>query len=280
MGTECLGQCISKTIPCRCFPGSVCVGECIDGRCTHCATIPESLPQTCSSLALHSKDASPLPESCNSLSNSICFPCAMNVWKALEICEKQEANSTGILMCAHQILDESAPDCISCLCSMICYFFPHGITCKVCSELTIAKDLWIHHKECPQGSVKSEDGACFQAFNEPKSIIDAQTACLTINGEFAKVNTSSRIIAVGEAILKAQLSECWIGGVSPLKEIIGFEWIADSSPVSQPNFARGFPKLLPTSCMTEATKDFQWRNYDCFTPPLPERCFVCQVQLL
>lgn len=200
----------------------------------------------------------------------------MDVWKALETCEKQEVNSTDILTCAHQILEESAPDCISCLCSLICYFFPHGITCKVCSEIIIAKDFWIHNEECPQGSVKSEDGACFQAYAEPKSIIDAEGACLSMNGEFAKVNTTSRIQAVGEAILKAQLSECWIGGASPLG--LGFEWIADSSPVSQPNFAQGFPNiLLPTSCMTEATKDFQWRNYDCFTPPLAERCFVCQV---
>lgn len=292
-------------------PSNVAYGSCgCDGTCLLCAgficavcvpfdestaAVPNTLPEVCSNLALghhygncsnecenFSNDASvyndcitclvsTLPEKCSSLPEFPCLTCAQNVWTTVEKCSESTTSPLQIFKCAVEtILRQQNTICYQCLCSLICFFWPHGMLCQFCQEDPIAADFTYLARLCPQGAVSSSDGICFKAYKDRKTFAEAQAEC----GELAKVSPRDRILAVNQAMAVQQLTECWIGGRAGNGQI-EFKWVADNTNVTTPNFARGFPTGLRPSCMTQSTRDGQWRNYDCNH----EKCYVCQVSM-
>ena len=246
---------------------------------------PRSLPEVCSYLALthHNGNCSSdcedissgdncntclqsaLPEKCGLVPEFSCFKCAKKVWDAIETCSKESISPSGVINCAKRIL-AGTPDCLECLCHLICFFWPHGSLCKFCGEESSAADLWIADDQCPLGGVKSTDGTCFKAYKDRKTFAEAEATC----GQFSKVNSTNRILTVNQAMLISQLTECWIGAKIEEGDT-QFQWVVDSSEVTTPNFARGFPTGMRPSCLTQSTRDGNWRNRDCNFL----YCYVC-----
>ena len=202
---------------------------------------------------------SALPENCGfqNFPEFSCLKCAKNIWDAVEKCSKESISPSGIITCAKEVL-KATPDCLECLCSLICFFWPHESLCKFCGEDSSAAQLWMVDDQCTLGGVKSQDGTCFKAFKDLKTFSEAEAAC----GNLAKVSSPNRILTVNQAMLISQLTECWIGAkISPGET--QFEWVLDNSEVTTPNFARGYPTGLNPSCLTQSTRDGNWRNHDC-----------------
>ena len=208
-----------------------------------------------------------LPEKCGLVPELSCFKCAKNVWDAIEQCSEESISPSGIITCAKAVL-AATPDCLECLCSLICFFWPHGSLCKFCGEDSSAAQLWIADDQCPVRGVKSIDGTCFKAFKDLKTFSEAEATC----GQFSKVSSRNRILTVNQAMLISQLTECWIGAKIAPGET-QFEWVLDNSEVTTPNFARGYPTGLNPSCLTQSTRDGKWRNRDCTY----KYCYVCIV---
>ena len=117
--------------------------------------VPKSLPEVCSHLALGNHFGncssacenlsssnednyntclqSALPEKCGLVPEFHCLICAKYVWTAVNKCFTKEMSPVGIIKCAADLLllPGGFEDCVSCLCSLICFFLASWVPLSV-----------------------------------------------------------------------------------------------------------------------------------------------------
>ena len=247
-------QCICPPTDIRsapfCCPG--CTGWCSGFGCMGYCPYENFIQESCSSLAVQAHGEScksdcadtsnsgcqscletSLPNNCQTLSGFSCWRCTKTVWDAVTDCDF-ESNILEKLTCIINTLLNT--ECSKCVCTLLCYFFPHSSLCSICKNYP---QNTVNYESCPGGGVLT-DGYCFNAYAEGSTFDEASAQCASFNGELAKVDSRAKVYAVTEAILNAQVTECWIGGRRGLQQV-GFQW-EDGTTVEGGQFCRRLSK--------------------------------------
>ena len=185
-----------------------------------------------------------LPKQCGELSGSSCWHCSTPVLQESARCEIVYDDPLQVVKCVEekQIISE----CTSCVCTLLCYWFPGGPQCKACLENSEAERLFNHNDKCAQGWVYSEkDKKCLKAFSKSKNWTEAALFCEAKQAILAEPNSFSMISGIVEAInLNGIYGETWIGG-RKLEGEDEFRWMhaQNNQSIHTANWALEFPKI-------------------------------------
>ena len=132
------------------------------------------------------------------------------------------------------------PSCSECVCTLLCYWSPTEDLCTSCLDQPQLASLFLHHQQCPQGWVYSEESSsCVKAYNQMKPWKFAKSFCENGGGILAQPKSTSTIQDVLEAVnLLGEGGLHWLGGQQSGEE---FLWVGDNSVVDSSNWAQGFP---------------------------------------
>ena len=152
-----------------------------------------------------------LPGQCQNLSGANCWKCSTPVFDEWKQCSQSLQNSNSIIDCIHQNL---LPVCRSCICTLICYWDPHGDLCKVCLDQSAFSSLFVNHNHCDPGWVYSSTSLkCYKAFTKLKMWNYASRFCENGGGLLAQPKSNiSRNIVLEAIHLQESQEKYWIGG--------------------------------------------------------------------
>ena len=299
-GRDCLPEPYKRR---KCLPACsrarpYCHGRCVSGGrgCFFhpCASSPyrTSSSETCTQLAFEAEEGEcqrachysgpevcqqcleeNLPSQCGELSAAPCWHCSSPILQESARCEIVHQNPLDVVKCIKT--KQVIAGCGSCVCSLICYWWPGGPQCRACLEEEQAAELFIDHDKCQQGWILSkEDRRCFKAFSSVQNWTQAEISCGDEGGILAEPTSFSSIFTIIEALnIHGVKGESWIGGQKRGDADEDFQWSVNNSTIDSANWALEYPSPSSSdSCMYQTAFDGFFRNKKCSEL----NSFVCQ----
>lgn len=121
------------------------------------------------------------------------------------------------------------------------------------------------HQACPP-SWTQLDRRCFIFFREPKSWVDAETACIRIGGNLASIHSSEENLFLSKLIARVNRYEglhTWIGGSDAVKER---KWLwSDGTAFNYQRWGPGEPNNHGDNCIQMNYAGTFWRDDRCYS---------------